>query len=88
MSYCRWGDDSDLYIFGDGDGWACCNCSIAVDAYFGTLAELKAHVQLHIDAGHKVPDYVMDRINCELATGHTIFGREMDEGDLAPPEWN
>ncbi len=90
MSYCRRGEDSDLYIYMSGDVWICHCCPFQGEECFNTLAELKAHVQRHIDAGHKVPtNMVMGRIEYEMENEATIFDRPIAPSKLwLPPEYN
>ena len=74
MSYCRTGKDSDVYMFGqmifgmDG-GLVCCNCLFVGN--FGskmgmTKEEALKHLKKHIEKGHKVPDYAIERLCREI----------------------
>jgi hypothetical protein len=79
VSYCRFGDDSDVYLYpGDGD-WECCGCRISVGddgrTRLESLPAVLAHLEAHRAAGHKVPDHAFSRVRHELTTGRTIFGR-------------
>lgn len=59
MSYCRTGEDSDVYVFGTTDGcFECCRCLMEVD--YGsfktqTIEGMLCHLVSHIRLGHKVP---------------------------------
>jgi len=104
MSYARFGDDSDIYVYPHvGGGFECCACrlaeltpSIFTEGYedhplFGnvepcenchgvgcdhcmmpdntrlnTRSEMIMHIEDHIKAGHKVPEYAIERLRQEL----------------------
>jgi hypothetical protein len=78
VSYVRWSSvghpwdyDSDLYIFDSVDGTVCCACGLILDdrSWLGdqngdmTHPETVAHVREHITAGHRVPDFVIERLS-------------------------
>ena len=79
MSYVRWSSigrpwdyDSDLYIYDDvNGGTTCCGCRLLddMDSWNGdrdgdkTHPETVAHVREHISAGHRVPDFVIERLS-------------------------
>lgn len=76
MSYCRWGEGSNLYIFGTTvhgqDVIECCGClltdTVELDAYYANNAyDMLNHVFEHIKAGHRVPDYTLERLVVEAA---------------------
>lgn len=69
-----WDYDSDLYIYDDtGGGTTCCVCSLMPPGSGrswngdrdGNRAhpETVAHVREHIEAGHAVPDFVIERLS-------------------------
>jgi hypothetical protein len=63
MSYCRFSDESDVYVYSDVGGWlSCCSCALVDDSqqwrHFSTDAMI-AHLREHIAAGHDVPDDVI-----------------------------
>ncbi len=69
MSYCRLGDDSDVYLFPSYDVFICYMCKLRKDENnrkFKTLREVLKHLNRHIKAGHKVPKYAFDRIKKEM----------------------
>jgi hypothetical protein len=81
MSYCRWSDDSDVYIYEVvAGGVECCACWLlnpqpgtapAIDrpsARIMTRSALIAHLLEHRAAGHKVPAGLIDGIREDLAT--------------------
>ena len=77
MSYVRWSSpghpwdyDSDLYIYDDvSGGTTCCGCLLSEHSWNGdrngdmTHPETVAHVREHIEAGHSVPDFVIERLS-------------------------
>lgn len=71
MSYCRMGEDSDLYIFGAGDdSIECCGCPLleGIRTMWSPNAySMLNHVFEHIKAGHRVPDYTLERLVVETA---------------------
>jgi hypothetical protein len=69
MSYCRFSNDCDVYIFPSGDGIHCCACQLGDDTVIvETSAEMLAHVEMHLAAGHRVPGYAIERLRVEIAT--------------------
>lgn len=66
MAYCRFSDDSDVYVFADLDGWLeCCRCDLTGDAgSFRTrdVRDMIRHLERHRAAGHKVPEKVFERL--------------------------
>ncbi len=65
MSWVRWGDGSDLYIYDDYGGFTrCCLCKLEkggrvnVDISDQNERAVYEHIQKHIDAGHVVPDWL------------------------------
>lgn len=63
MSFCRWGPDSDLYLFEATEGFVCCGCPINnISITLDSLEELINHVKIHITKGDKVPDYVLPEL--------------------------
>ena len=66
MSYVRFGDDSDVYVFDQVDGvLCCCGCQLSyrrISYYAETAAEMADHLREHEAAGHMVPAGVIDRI--------------------------
>lgn len=70
MSYCRYGADSDVYLYADAitGGWTChgeheppgvADCK--------TLRAVLDHLTWHRSQGHKVPERVFERVLVELA---------------------
>lgn len=71
MSYCRFGKDSDVYLYKHVDGgWTCCECELEAPIHsvsLPTAPQVAHHLEQHVAAGHKVPQYALDRVNAELA---------------------
>ena len=75
MSYCRMGKDSDLYVLHAGYGFECVNCKLQ-PKYQGygmhmstvrkTRKQMIKHINQHIEAGHKVPERAISRLNNEI----------------------
>lgn len=88
MSFARFGPDSDVYVYSDVGGYiACCGCILRDKWDYHSIAELVAHMQKHVDAGNKVPDYLLDPATYEgenfVAMCMTYMCRE-DEGHDGP----
>lgn len=79
MSYCRWGPDSDVYVYvtervvkeETEHYWVCCMCKLHQEGniYAPNLASLRQHLEHHREQGDKVPDYAFERIDREIAEG-------------------
>lgn len=67
MSYSRFGcDGSDVYTFQSESGFECCGCILSDNWSFKTRSDLLAHLQTHVEAGHTVPRYTIERLEEEL----------------------
>jgi hypothetical protein len=67
MSYCRFGPESDLYVYLDCAGYLCC-CACQLDGHptaFQTTEALIDHVREHIQIGHKVPPDLIDKLTID-----------------------
>ncbi len=71
MSYCRWGEDSDVYIYASSSELVCCACLLnggtpsnhsAQDYKTRKFSEMLIHLDQHTFAGHKVPKHVKERL--------------------------
>lgn len=69
MSYARLGPDSDVYVYPDSGGFVCCfGCLLAGDTSgddalstdLHSAEAAAAHMQAHVDAGHKVRADLLD----------------------------
>lgn len=59
MSYCRWGADSELYVYMSVNGSLCCTgCPLnGYDSYYAdNTPEFLTHLKEHREAGHVFPD--------------------------------
>lgn len=95
MSYARFSQTSDVYIFPSRSGaWGssrrvveCCACTFAPRGGLDTLCtstkDAIAHVEKHQRAGHQVPDNVISDLNIEqwCETGMILI-----DGELSQPE--
>jgi hypothetical protein len=63
LSYCRWSDKSDVYIYADTAGYyCCCGCCRMPErnSYHAAAAErMFSHMLRHVRAGDKVPRYAL-----------------------------
>lgn len=73
MSYCRFGPDSDVYLYrtlyGNDIRWECCACSM--EKPFGstiskTLKEALVHLHDHEKRGDRVPAGAINRLRREI----------------------
>jgi archaellum biogenesis ATPase FlaH len=70
MSYCRIGNDSDVYVLGNGDGGIQCMCCRLLENWYdsftcSTEQEMLEHLEQHKSVGHKVPRYAINRLRRE-----------------------
>jgi len=66
MSYCRFGKDSDVYVYYSIYGqYECCGCNLRESqefSVFDTAKEMVSHLNIHKINGEKVPQYAIDRL--------------------------
>ena len=65
MSWVRWGNDSELYIFETVSGKIqCCGCPFDWPRSFeaSSLEEIVSHILEHTAAGHRVPKDLINSI--------------------------
>jgi len=70
VSYCRVGDDSDVYLIRALAGKVeCIACRLEGPRGFVAKSEraMLAHLRKHLQAGQKVPQRAFDRLNLEAA---------------------
>ena len=85
MSYCRFSEDSDVYLYPHVYGdYVCCACRLRET--FGstvlfTLEEVLEHLQAHQDVGHKVPEYAFERIKAEIEELGPEYDNSLTEED-------
>lgn len=68
MAYARWGPDSDVYVYSDGERWLC-HCGNDMgdpSCVLKSLEQLLYHLQEHRHRGHKVPQDAIDRVEREI----------------------
>ena len=69
MSYCRFSDTSDVYVFHHVAGFfECCGCALPdVEFMFHTetASGMLEHLKAHQEADHLVPQYAIDRLKEE-----------------------
>lgn len=70
MSYCRFGNDSDVYLYMHVDGQhVCCSCRMLderPDVYMYNAQSALMHLKGHKTAGHRVPKYALTALEAEL----------------------
>lgn len=60
MSYSRF-SNADVYVFAHVDGFIeCCGCRLGDKWDFHSPAEIVTHLTEHAEAGHDVPEYLLD----------------------------
>ena len=69
MSYARFGEGSDVYIYSDGEQLNCCGCCLDGDFASDDFEKICEHLIRHLDAGHKVPRYCIERLFVEALNG-------------------
>jgi hypothetical protein len=71
MAYCRFGRDSDVYVFDVEGGVECCRCRLQEGRWFRakTHPEMIEHLQAHRAAGHRVPDEALQELAEDGASG-------------------
>lgn len=75
MSFCRFGDDSDVYVYQSADAhrrgyYVCCACRLGPgddesgwdDWRTRRRSEMEAHLREHEARGHKVPSKAFARL--------------------------
>jgi len=66
VSYARFSEDSDVYVYRDFGGlYRCAWCALGDDWSHKNTDATLAHLQEHIAAGHDVPDYCIERLAAE-----------------------
>lgn len=86
MSYCRFGPDSDVYVYGGCDSIVCCACHLgpydeasgyACNEFTGNNKEMLAHLVEHVKAGHKVPERAIQWLSREIDYQNSGWWRRM-----------
>lgn len=74
MSYCRMGEDSDVYIIYNIQGYyECVACKLGDKTHYtcDIPQDMLDHLLVHNRAGHKVPDRAIDRLVGEFKNEQT-----------------
>lgn len=66
MAYCRYNEDSDVYVLKTIDDIYQCHCELGVAFSSPDIRELRSHLIDHLLRGDKVPHRVFLRIQREL----------------------
>jgi hypothetical protein len=71
MSYCRFGRDSDVYVYEVEGGVECCRCGLNEGRWFRArdAAEMMEHLLAHRAAGHRVPEEALEELREDAAYG-------------------
>ena len=74
MSYCRFGVNSDAYVFEHvRGGYECCACCLADTALGSFLCatpnEMIEHLRKHVAAGHQIPATAFARLRRQAEEG-------------------
>jgi len=79
MSYCRWSEDSDVYVIQSGDVIECLGCSLkAIEATeFIFRRDAIRHLETHIELGHRVPESAIRRLRREIQLSGNRVGEEV-----------
>ncbi len=69
MIYARRGNGSDVYVFAKDDVIECHDCRLEeiLKVFFQKPSEMIAHLDEHLEAGHKVPKDCLERLSAEVA---------------------
>lgn len=59
MAHARLGPDSDIYLYSQGGSLCCCWCQLGREELLEE-ADVVAHLEAHVAAGHKVPEGLID----------------------------
>ena len=71
MSYARWGEDSDVYMYHHVNGFIeCCGCDLegGYSVVLQTRTDAVKHLMKHKKEEHKVPRYTIKRLRGEIKT--------------------
>ena len=68
MAYCRFGEDSDVYIYPTEDCIVCCGCALEGGdrTEFIFRRDAVRHLRMHQSWGHKVPGYAIRFLEEEI----------------------
>jgi hypothetical protein len=75
MAYARFGRESDIYVFQAVEGMICQRCKL--NDYGDTLLRSRSlmleHMNAHLQAGDKVPDYAFEELRADLAKNGDVI---------------
>lgn len=76
MAYCRFGADSDVYLYAHiNGGWHCSGCSIDKrEPLMKSAQEALDHLRVHVKNGEKVPRHAIRRLQNEIGTSSPASG--------------
>ena len=63
MNLCRFGPESDVYVYESDEGMECCGCYFGNGWTHPNPEAMTAHLRKHVAAGHKVPPHVFDLLS-------------------------
>ena len=88
MAYCRWSEESELYLAHTGDSIVCMGCPLGdfepSEHYF--YSELLEHLRIHRYYGHRFPSYVYRILKAEQKEyDNIIWNRDKHWLDVMAP---
>jgi hypothetical protein len=83
MSFTRFSETSDVYIYTHVDGYIhCCGCAIYGDYRAFSLKDILFHISEHRELGHKVPEGIEKKISDDVTDqDFKPLARDMFESD-------
>lgn len=82
MSYARWSEESDVYVFLSVDRrFECCACELG--EYHADTAAIVAHLEAHLAAGHQVPDRTIPSLRRDQSINDAWIASGDDEAHYA-----
>lgn len=82
MSYARFSDNSDVYVFLHCNGWLeCCGCLLEPSHIFQAFktGDMLQHLRAHQKAGHKVPMNCHYRLRREASHNNAWIKRRIKQ---------
>lgn len=95
MSYARFSDESDVYVYAcDGGGVVCEGCANEVDPTFTSVVPLIKHLKHHVQKGHKVPaallnerTYSTSDFDIKRMSSFIRWEKQMEQEEAKHIEW-
>lgn len=76
MASCRFGENSDVYLFYDGTAYECCACSLeGGSSWFDSPEAAYQHLLTHVSEDHMVPRNAFNRLACEIVLNRVASGK-------------